>query len=64
LDASLAKSIRFTERFNLELRLEANNILNHVNYTNINTVVNATNYGLPITAASMRSLTAVVRFRF
>ena len=29
---------------------EANNVLNQVNYTNIDTVVNATNYGLPISA--------------
>ena len=29
----------------LELRLEGTNVLNQVNYTNINTVVNATNYG-------------------
>jgi hypothetical protein len=65
LNAAFGRSFQFGEtRRRLELRLEANNILNHVNYTNINTVVNATNYGLPISAASMRSLNAVLRFRF
>ncbi len=65
LNAAFGRSFQFGEtRRRLELRLEANNILNHVNYTNINTVVNATNYGLPIIAASMRTLTAVLRFRF
>ena len=65
LNAAFGRSFQFGEtRRRLELRLEANNILNHVNYTNINTVVNATNYGLPISAASMRTLTAVLRFRF
>ena len=49
--SSLANSRR------LELRLEANNVLNQVNYTNINTVVNAINYGLPISAGPMRTLT-------
>jgi hypothetical protein len=65
LNAAFGRSFQFGEtRRRLELRLEANNILNHVNYTNINTVVNATNYGLPISAASMRTLSAVLRFRF
>ena len=51
-------------RRRLEFRAEANNVLNQVNITNLNTVVNATNYGLPIAASSMRTLNAVVRFRF
>ena len=65
LNAAFGRSFQFGEsRRRLELRLEANNVLNHVNYTNINTVVNAINYGLPISAASMRTVTAVLRFRF
>ena len=51
-------------RRRIEWRIEANNVLNHVNYTNVYTVVNATNYGLPETAASMRTIDAVVRLRF
>jgi hypothetical protein len=38
--------------------------LNHVNYTGLNTVVNAINYGLPSAAGAMRTMQAVVRFRF
>jgi hypothetical protein len=65
LNGAFGRSFQFGEsRRRLELRLEANNVLNYVNYTNINTVVNATNFGLPISAASMRSITAVLRFRF
>jgi hypothetical protein len=65
LNAAFGRSFQFGEsRRRLELRLEGNNVLNYVNYTNINTVVNATNYGLPISAASMRTVTAVLRFRF
>jgi hypothetical protein len=51
-------------RRRLEFRVEANNVFNNVTFTNINTVVNATNYGLPISAASMRIMYALVRFRF
>jgi hypothetical protein len=66
LNLALARSFQLGEssRRRLELRMEANNALNNVNYTNISTVVNATNYGLPVSAASMRSMTAVLRFRF
>jgi hypothetical protein len=65
LNASFGRSFQLGEtRRRLELRLEANNVLNQVSYANINTVVNATNYGLPISAAGMRTLSAVLRFRF
>jgi hypothetical protein len=65
LNAAFARSFQFGEtRRRLELRLEGTNVLNQVNYTSVNTVVGAINYGAPISASSMRSLTAVVRFRF
>jgi hypothetical protein len=51
-------------RRRLEFRIEAKNVFNSVSFTNINTVVNATNYGLPISAAPMRVMDAVVRLRF
>ncbi len=64
LNLAFARSFTFSERRRLEFRLESNNVLNHVNYTNLYTVVNAVNYGLPSAAGSMRSMNAVVRFRF
>jgi hypothetical protein len=64
LNMAFARSFSLTERRRLEFRLEANNLLNHVNYTSYYTVVNAVNYGLPSAAAGMRTLQAVVRIRF
>ncbi len=64
LNAAFARSFMLAERRRLELRLETTNVLNHVNYTNLYTVVNAVNYGLPSAAAQMRTLAAVVRLRF
>ena len=64
LNSSLGRSINLTERKRLEFRAEATNLTNHVNFTNLATVVNASNYGLPVAAGSMRSLNLVVRFRF
>jgi trimeric autotransporter adhesin len=51
-------------RKRLELRLETTNTLNHVNITNVNTVVGSTQYGLPITAGATRTADINIRFRF
>jgi hypothetical protein len=65
LNLGFARSFQLGgERRRLEFRVEANNVLNNVNYTGLYTVVNAVNYGLPSAAGPMRTLDAVVRFRF
>ncbi len=64
LNLAFARSFNLAERRRLEFRFESNNVLNHVNYTNLYTVVNAVNYGLPSAAGAMRILDVVVRFRF
>jgi trimeric autotransporter adhesin len=65
VNADFGRSFQFGEtRRRLELRMSATNVFNEVNYTNINTVVNAINYGLPSTAAGMRTLSVILRFRF
>jgi trimeric autotransporter adhesin len=61
---AFARSLQLGERRRLEFRVEGDNVLNHVNYTSLYTVVNAVNYGLPSAAGAMRTLDAVVRFRF
>lgn len=66
LNLAFARSFTLSEasRRRIEFRFEANNVLNHVNYTNLYTVVNSVNYGLPSAAGSMRTIDAVLRFRF
>ncbi|HEV2200090.1 MAG TPA: TonB-dependent receptor [Bryobacteraceae bacterium] len=65
VNLAFGRSFRLDEsRRRLEFRIEAKNVFNSVSFLNINTVVNATNYGLPISAAPMRVMDAVVRFRF
>ena len=51
-------------RKRIELRLETNNTLNHVNITNVNTVFGSALYGLPTTAGAMRTADINIRFRF
>jgi hypothetical protein len=64
MNLSLGRSISIGERRRLEFRVDSNNFLNHVNISNLSTVVNSITYGLPTAAAGMRSLTATMRFRF
>jgi hypothetical protein len=64
LNASIGRSINLSERRRLEFRLETTNLTNHVNLTSFGTVVNASNYDVPLAAGAMRSLNMVVRFRF
>lgn len=65
VNAAFGRSFQFGDsRRRLELRCEANNVFNDVSYTGVNTVVNAINYGLASSAASMRTVSIVMRFRF
>ena len=65
VNLAFGRSFQFGDtRRRLEFRAEANNVLNQVSITNVATVVNATNYGLPTAASGMRTLDIVMRFRF
>jgi hypothetical protein len=65
LNLGFGRSVQLGDsRRRIELRLEANNVLNHVNYTSVYTTVGAINYDTASAAGSMRSVTAVLRFRF
>jgi hypothetical protein len=77
-NASLARTFRLTQRFNLDIRVDANNVFNHVVFTNWNTALNPVLngsalpftlllnplFGLPASANSMRSLQTTARLRF
>ncbi len=60
MNSSLSRT--FAE--NLDFRFDATNVLNHVTYPSWNTVVSSAQFGLPMTANSMRSLQATLRWRF
>lgn len=64
LNASFGRGFGLGERRNLEFRFDANNILNHVNISSFGTTLNSTNYGLPLAAGAMRSMSVTMRFRF
>lgn len=64
LNLSLARMIPLGERRMLEFRVDSQNFTNHVSFTNLGTVVNAADYGLPTATAPMRRVTAQLRLRF
>jgi hypothetical protein len=64
LDSALARTFRLRNRFNLDLRVDSTNTLNHAAFTAWNTAVNSTTFGLPASANPMRSLQITGRLRF
>ncbi len=64
LNASMARVFRLTDRFNLEVRVDSTNTLNHVTYQSWNTQFNNAQFGLPIGPNQMRSLLTTLRVRF
>ena len=75
-NASLSRTFRIEKKYNLDVRVEANNVLNHVVYSAYNTtinpsldgssnsVLNSPLFGIPASANSMRSLQTTARLRF
>ncbi len=64
LNAALGRSFPVGERRNIELRMEANNVLNRVTITGFGTTVGSSTFGVASAAAAMRTMTASLRFRF
>ena len=64
MNLSLQRTISLTERTRLQLRIDANNLTNHVNITNFGTVVNSINYGVLTAAGGMRVLSVTLRYNF
>lgn len=64
LNASLGRTFRLTDRFNLDVRVDSTNALNHVSFTSWNTTINSPQFGFPAAANAMRSLQTSLRVRF
>src|SRR5215470_7739198 len=64
INMAMSKTIQIRETRALELRLQANNIFNIVQFTGLNTAVNSLAFGEVTAAAAMRRITMVARFRF
>jgi hypothetical protein len=64
MDASMARTFRLNDRFNLETRLDATNALNHPVFPSWNSTVTSAQFGLPNPANPMRAAQITTRLRF
>ncbi len=64
LDTGMARTFRLRSKWNLDVRAQATNLLNHAAWTGWNTTVNSTVFGLPVATNPMRSLLWTSRLRF
>jgi hypothetical protein len=64
VNLSVAKVFTITQGARLELRLDAFNALNHVNYSNPNTNITSPDFGRILSSAGARTAQLGARFSF
>jgi hypothetical protein len=64
LNGSLGRTFPWGDRYNVDLRFDATNLLNHVTFNNWNTNISSAQFGLPQGAAGMRVIQTTMRLRF
>jgi trimeric autotransporter adhesin len=64
LNASMQRTFRLHDHYNLNVRLDSTNALNHVVYTSWYNTINSSLFGSPVTAGGMRNVTATMSLRF
>lgn len=64
LNTSFARTILLRDPMNLDVRVDSNNVLNHVVFTTWNSTINSSTFGLPTSANTMRTLQTTLRLRF
>jgi trimeric autotransporter adhesin len=64
LNASAGRTFRLSDRLSGDLRIDSTNPLNHVTYPSWNTTFGSPQFGLPLTANGMRTLTTGFILRF
>ncbi|MEP6714704.1 MAG: hypothetical protein ABJC09_03965 [Terriglobia bacterium] len=65
LNSSLNRAFRFGDsRRQLQVRINATNVMNHVTITSIGTTVNSATFGLPTGASATRNVSLMLRYNF
>ena len=64
INASLSKTVRFSETRTFEMRATASNPFNTVQYTGVDSTLGSGTYGQVTAAAGMRQFTFNARYRF
>jgi hypothetical protein len=64
MNGSFSRTFRLKDGFNLDIRLDGTNVLNHVVYSSWNTIVNGSTFGAPASANGMRTVQITTRLRY
>lgn len=64
MNVSLGRTFRWGDRFYADLRVDANNALNHPVFPSWNTLITSPQFGLPNPAKAMRTVQTTLRVRF
>jgi len=64
MNASMQRSFKLSDRFNLSLQINANNPLNHVVFGSWTTLITSQQFGIPTNPNGMRSVTTNLRLTF
>jgi hypothetical protein len=64
MSLALSKNFPIRESMGLEVRAEAANVLNHPNYSGLDTVVNSPTFGQVTSVAAVRQMTLSMHYRF
>ncbi|SEG16406.1 Carboxypeptidase regulatory-like domain-containing protein [Bryocella elongata] len=64
MNAALQRTLRMPSNTSMDVRFEANNVLNHATFTSWNTITNSSTFGLPASVNAMRSFQISGRWRF
>jgi hypothetical protein len=64
LNAGITRTFPWSSRLNMDFRIDATNVLNHVTYSSVNTLVSSPQFGLPSAASQMRRIQTSLRLRF
>ena len=64
LNAGITRTFQVGSRFNLDWRIDANNVLNRLTYASVNTLFGSPQFGLPNRTNAMRKVQTSLRLRF
>jgi hypothetical protein len=64
MNLAMSKNFPLRDSMGLEVRAEAANVLNHPNFSGIDTTVNSPTFGQVISVGSMRKMTLSMHYRF
>jgi hypothetical protein len=64
LNAGVTRTFLLSNRWSLDWRIDATNVMNRVTYSGLNTIVGSPQFGLPNRANAMRKLMSSLRMRF